>query len=207
MARSKSSGRWLKEHFKDQYVRLAQARGYRSRSAFKLIEMLERDRLLRPGMAVVDLGAAPGGWSQVAAAVLAGQGRIVALDILPMEALPEVEFIAGDFTEDEPLTALEELLAGTQVDLVMSDMAPNMSGMRVADQARAMYLAELALNFALKHLKPGGDFLVKVFHGEGFDEFLKFCRESFTNVSTRKPGASRPRSRELYILARGRRIE
>ncbi len=202
MARSKSSKRWLAEHFDDHYVKQAQKQGLRSRSAFKLLELQEKYRLIKPGMCVVDLGCAPGGWSQVAARETAAGGRVIGLDILPMEPLDGVEFLQGDFTEDEPLARLESLLAGQSVDLVLSDMAPNMSGMAAIDQAKAMYLAELALEFVRSQLKPGGDFLVKVFHGEGFDAYVREVRPLFDKVIVRKPDASRPRSREVYLLAR-----
>ena len=207
MARSKSSKRWLKEHFDDPYVKQAQQSGLRSRSAFKLVELDEKDGLLRPGLTVVDLGAAPGGWSQVAVERVGEHGRVIALDILPMEPLPGVTVLEGDFTEDAPLRALEAALDGNSVDLVMSDMAPNISGVAVADQARAMYLAELALAFAREHLSPGGDFVVKVFQGEGFDDYLRELRAAFDTVQVRKPKASRPRSREVYLVGRGRRVE
>lgn len=209
MARSKSSGRWLAEHHGDAYVKLARAEGYRSRAAFKLAQIQAKDRVLKPGMTVVDLGAAPGGWSQYALEVLKGQGRVLALDILPMEPLPEVEFIQGDFREAAPLAELEQRLAGASVDLVLSDMAPNISGVGPADQAGAMYLAELARDFALQWLKPGGDLLVKLFQGAGFDAYLKSLREHFGKVAIRKPEASRARSPEIYLLARGlkRRVE
>jgi 23S rRNA (uridine2552-2'-O)-methyltransferase len=207
MAKSKSSKRWLAEHFDDAYVRQAQQQGLRSRSAFKLRELQEKYGLIRPGMRVVDLGAAPGGWCQVALPLVGDRGRVLALDILVMEPLPGVDFIQGDFTEDEPLHRLEALLEGQRVDLVLSDMAPNMSGMAVTDQARAMYLAELALEFARSHLKPGGDFVVKLFQGSGFDDFVREVRSLFGTVQVRKPGASRPRSREVYLLARGFQVE
>ncbi|MGD2130921.1 MAG: 23S rRNA (uridine(2552)-2'-O)-methyltransferase RlmE [Lysobacterales bacterium] len=207
MARSKSSKRWLAEHFDDEFVRLAQQQGLRSRSAFKLQELDEKYRLIRPGMVVVDLGAAPGGWCQVVQHLLAGSGRLVALDILDMDPLPGVEFIQGDFTEDEPLARLEAILGGQKADLVLSDMAPNMSGMAAIDQAKAMYLAELAMHFALEHLKPGGDFVVKLFQGTDFDGFVREARKAFRNVLIKKPRASRPRSREVYLLARGYQVE
>lgn len=203
MARSKSSGRWLKEHFDDPYVQQAQRAGYRGRAAYKLLELQEKYRLVRPGDRVVDLGAAPGAWSQVALEALGGKGRLFALDILPMEPLEGAMIIEGDFTEDGPLKALEAALEGGKVDLVLSDMAPNMSGMNAVDQPRAMYLAELALAFAQDWLKPGGRFLVKVFHGEGFDPFLAECRQAFDKVTIRKPAASRSRSREVYLLGHG----
>lgn len=203
MKRSKSSQRWLKEHFGDPFVRRAQKEGLRSRAAYKLEELIERDRLLRPGMVVVDLGAAPGGWSQVVAQKLGGRGRIVALDVLPMPSIPGVDFIEGDFRESEILARLEGELAGRPVDLVLSDMAPNMSGVAVVDQARAMELAELALDFARRHLAPDGDFLIKLFQGAGFDAYLKDLRRDFAKVTMRKPKASRARSREVYALASG----
>ncbi len=203
MARSRSSRRWLQEHRGDPHVKRARAEGWRSRAALKLAELDRRDRLLRPGMTVVDLGAAPGGWSQYAARRLAGRGRVLALDRLPMEALPGVEFIQGDFTEAGPLEALRAALGGDPVHLVMSDMAPNLSGMKAVDQPRAMYLAELALDLAEEVLAPGGDFLVKVFQGEGLDAYRRRLRERFGRLLTRKPGASRARSAEVYLLARG----
>lgn len=205
MARSKSSKRWLQEHFDDTYVKRAQAEGLRSRAVFKLTELDEKYGLLAPGMVVVDLGAAPGGWSEVVAPRVGKGGRVIALDVLPMEPLPGVEFIEGDFTEAEPLEALETALGGSKANLVLSDMAPNMSGVAVTDQAKAMYLAELAFEFAAEHLKPGGDLLVKLFQGEGFDAFVQRCRKAYQSVVVRKPDASRPRSREVYLLARHRR--
>ena len=205
VARSKSSARWLKEHLSDPYVKRAQAEGWRSRAVFKLEELLERDRLLKPGMVVVDLGAAPGGWSQMVRERLGDAGRVVALDILPMQGLAGVEFIEGDFREDEVLKRLETMLAGAAVDLVLSDMAPNMSGVDSVDQARAMHLAELAQEFAQQHLKPGGAFLVKLFQGRGSDEYLKNLRGGYERVSMRKPKASRARSSEVYALATGKR--
>ncbi len=203
MARSKSSGRWLAEHHGDAYVRQAQAAGWRSRAVFKLAQIQGKDHLLKPGLTVVDLGAAPGGWSQYAAAALKGKGRVLALDILPMEPIQGVEWVAGDFREAAALGALERALHGGPVDLVLSDMAPNMSGVGPADQAAAIYLAELARDFALKHLRMGGDLLVKAFQGEGFDGFLQSLRKSFRTVAIRKPEASRARSAETYLLARG----
>lgn len=207
MARSKSSKQWLAEHFDDHFVKLAQQQGLRSRSAFKLIELHEKHQLVRPGMTVVDLGAAPGGWCQVVQPLVGPGGRIVALDVLPMDPLPGVQFIQGDFTEEAPLHELEAALGGVPVDLVLSDMAPNMSGMTVVDQAKAMYLAELALDFAGTWLKPGGDFVVKLFQGEDFDGYVKRVRTLFDKVRIVKPRASRPRSREVYLLARGRRVQ
>jgi 23S rRNA (uridine2552-2'-O)-methyltransferase len=212
MPRSKSSARWLKEHFSDAYVKRAQAEGLRSRAAFKLDELLDRDRLLKPGMVVVDLGAAPGGWSQLVRQRLGRKngewsGRVVALDILPMQGIGGVEFIEGDFREQRVLDALTERLGGAPVDLVLSDMAPNISGIEAADQARAMDLAELASDIACRHLKPGGSLLVKLFQGRGFDEYVRGLRAGFGRVTLRKPKASRARSREVYALATGRKIE
>lgn len=206
MAKSKSSKRWLAEHFDDHYVKLARQQGLRSRAAFKLIELNDKYRFLRKGMRVVDLGSAPGGWTQVVQRELGGHGRIIALDILPMDPVEGVTFIEGDFTEDEPLALLEEALGGHNADLVLSDMAPNMSGMGAVDQPRAMYLAELALAFAEQWLEPGGSFVVKVFHGEGFDSFVKQARSLFEKVQVRKPSASRPRSREVYVLGHRRKL-
>ena len=205
MARSKSSRRWLAEHFDDQYVKMAQQQGFRSRAAFKLMELNDKYKILRKGMRVVDLGSAPGSWTQVAQSILGDSGKVIALDVLVMDPLENVTFIQGDFTEDEPLALLEEALNGQTIDLVLSDMAPNMSGMGAVDQPRAMYLAELALSFAEKWLEPGGSLVVKVFHGEGFDTFVKQCRSMFDKVQIRKPSASRPRSREVYILGHRRK--
>jgi 23S rRNA (uridine2552-2'-O)-methyltransferase len=197
MKRSKTSKQWMQEHVSDPYVQRAQKDGYRSRAAYKLLEIDARDHLLKPGAVVVDLGATPGGWSQVAAA----RGcRVIALDLLPLPPLPGVEFIQGDFREDGVLAQLEQALGGRRVGLVISDMAPNISGIGVADQARAMHLAELALDFASNHLQPGGAFLVKVFQGAGFEDFLRAMRGHFGRVLTRKPGASRDRSSEVYLL-------
>jgi 23S rRNA (uridine2552-2'-O)-methyltransferase len=203
--RSKSSSRWLQEHFKDTYVKKAHATGARSRAIFKLEEIQQRDRLIKPGMTVVDLGAAPGGWSQFAAKILAGNGRVIALDVLPMPALEGVEFILGDFASDEVLQALRDSLKGEKADLVMSDIAPNMSGVGDVDQARAMALAELALDFTGEGLRHGGSFLVKVFQGQGFQEYLKVLRADFHDVTARKPKSSRARSPEVYLLARNYR--
>jgi len=207
MAKSKSSKRWLAEHFDDHYVKLAQAKGFRSRSAFKLLELQDKYQLIRAGMVVVDLGASPGGWSQLAAPLIGKKGELIALDILPMDTLPGVHFICADFTGDEALHELENTLQGRSVDLVLSDMAPNMSGMATIDQAKAMYLAELALDFARGHLKPGGIFLVKLFQGEGFDAYVREARSLFMKVQVRKPKASRPRSREVYLLARSFKLQ
>jgi len=205
VARSKSSARWLKEHFDDPYVKRAQAEGWRSRAVFKLEELLERDRLLKPGMVVVDLGAAPGGWSQMIRERLGDAVRIVALDILPMQGISGVEFIEGDFRDEAVVQRLEATLGGVKPDLVLSDMAPNMSGVNEVDQARAMDLAELAQEFARVHLKPGGAFLTKLFQGRGFDEYLKNLRKAYERVSMRKPKASRARSPEVYALALGKK--
>ena len=203
MARSKTSQRWLKEHFNDIYVQKAQQEGYRSRAVYKLMEIQEKDRLIRPGMVVVELGAAPGGWSQYVAQCLGGRGRMIALDILPMDALADVTFIQGDFREQAVLDALYAELGDSAVNLVISDMAPNTSGVRSVDQAKSMYLVELALNFAQSRLAPGGDFLTKIFHGPGFDTLLRSLKSQFLTVQTRKPEASRARSQETYLLARG----
>lgn len=200
--RTSSSSRWLAEHFSDAYVQRAQSQGWRSRAAFKLEEIQRRDHLIKPGMTIVDLGAAPGGWSQFAAKILAGKGLLVALDVLPMQSLAGVQFILGDFTETGVLESLEKALAGRPLDLVLSDMAPNISGQEDVDQPRAMQLAELALGFARPRLGPHGALLVKVFQGAGFAEFLQELRRGFETVATRKPGASRARSRELYLLAK-----
>jgi len=201
MSRSKSSSRWLREHFNDPYVKRAQSEGWRSRAVFKLEELIERDHLLKPGMVIVDLGAAPGGWSQIARERLGEKGRVVALDILPMQGIGGVEFIHGDFREDSVLKQLESLLDGAAVDLVLSDMAPNMSGMTAVDQPRSMHLVELAEEFAAAHLRVGGAFLTKVFQGEGFDDFVRRLRGGYERVSIRKPKASRARSPEVYALA------
>lgn len=205
MARSRSSQRWLQEHHNDHWVLEARRQGYRSRACFKLLEIQEKDRILRPGMTVVDLGSAPGSWSQVAVRLIGERGRIVASDILFMDSLAGVEFIQGDFTEEAPVQAIRAAVGAGGADLVMSDMAPNMSGINAVDQAGAMYLVELALELAVGVLKPGGDLLVKVFQGEGVDAFRAALRQHFNQVLTRKPKASRPRSREIYLLARGRR--
>ncbi|MDW7745800.1 23S rRNA (uridine(2552)-2'-O)-methyltransferase RlmE [Halomonas sp.] len=200
---SKTSKGWLKEHFDDRFVQQSWQDGYRSRASYKLLALDEKDRLLRRGMTVIDLGAAPGGWSQVAAEKVGSEGVVIASDILEMDALADVDFIQGDFTEESVLEAILAALGNRPVDLVMSDMAPNMSGMAAIDQPQAMYLVELALDLARQTLSPGGTFLAKVFQGEGFDAFLKELRVSFTRVVTRKPEASRARSREVYLLAEG----
>jgi 23S rRNA (uridine2552-2'-O)-methyltransferase len=205
MARSKSSGKWLAEHFTDEYVKRARKEGYRSRAVYKLKEIDERDRLLKPGLVVVDLGAAPGAWCQYVKERVGKNGRVIALDILPIEPLAGIEILQGDITEDATLEALMEAISGQPVDLVISDMAPNTTGIDSADQARAMYLAELAMDFAGRVLKPGGTFLVKVFQGSGFNELFKSLQQRFQRVATRKPKASRPRSAEQYLLATGYR--
>jgi len=203
MARSKSSHNWLREHFDDPYVKKAQQKGYRSRATFKLEEIDQKDKLIRHGMSVVDLGSAPGGWSDYALHRVGDKGKVIALDILPMTPLSGVHFIEGDFREDHVLDQLNEVLAGQSIDLVLSDMAPNMTGVDAIDQPGSMHLVELALDFAINNLSKQGDFLVKVFQGEGFDEFLKSMRSHFNKVTTRKPDASRARSREVYLLGRG----
>ncbi|BCA96939.1 ribosomal RNA large subunit methyltransferase E [Legionella antarctica] len=203
MRRTKSSKRWLDEHFNDVYVKKAQAEGYRSRAIYKLKEVDDKESLLKPGMTVVDLGAAPGGWTQYVSEKLQGKGLIVALDILPMDALPDVSFIHGDFREDNVLQELMNLIPERSLDLLLSDMAPNMSGSTAIDIPRAMYLVELAFDFAEKMLKPGGTMLVKIFHGSGFDDLVKQARASFEKVVIRKPSASRSRSKETYLLAKG----
>ncbi|MCS7486949.1 MULTISPECIES: 23S rRNA (uridine(2552)-2'-O)-methyltransferase RlmE [Marinomonas] len=202
MARSKSSNNWMKEHFDDPYVKKSQQDGYRSRASYKLIEINDKDKLFRPTMRVVDLGAAPGGWSQVAAKLVGDKGTVVASDILEMAPLPGVRFVQGDFTEQEVYEAILREIGDEKADLVISDMAPNMSGNSSTDQPQAMYLVELALDMASQVLRPGGNFLVKVFQGEGFEEYLKAMRAQFDSVVTRKPDASRARSREVYLLGR-----
>jgi 23S rRNA (uridine2552-2'-O)-methyltransferase len=204
MKPSKTSKQWMREHVNDPFVQLAQKEGYRSRAAYKLLEIDAKDRLLKPGTVVVDLGATPGGWSQVAAARVGRGGKVIALDLLPLDPLAGVDFILGDFREEAVLRQLEDFLQGKPVGLVISDMAPNMSGVASADQARAMHLAELAMGFAIEHLKPDGNFLVKVFQGAGFEDFLKIMRSRFARVVTRKPKASRDRSSEVYLLGSGK---
>ena len=203
MARSKSSSRWLQEHVNDPYVKQAQKDGYRSRSSYKLIELNERDRLIRPGMLIMDLGSAPGGWSQVAGRLVGDKGRVLATDILPMDPLKNVDFIQGDFREEAVLNQILEKLNGHNPDLIISDIAPNISGIDSADQASSMYLVELALDMARRVLKPKGNFVAKIFQGVGSQEYLKELRTSFEKVSIRKPAASRPRSREVYVVAKG----
>lgn len=204
--RSKSSARWLAEHESDPYVQQARKLGYRSRAVFKLKEINERDRLFKPGQTVIDLGAAPGGWCQFARPLLGKSGRMIALDILPMEPVDDVDVLCGDFREEPVLRELEALAPERSVDLVLSDMAPNLSGIDSADQAASIYLCELALEFAVNRLKPGGAFLAKVFQGEGFEAYLGQLRKTFASVAIRKPKASRARSREVYLLARQYRL-
>lgn len=203
MARSKSSNRWLEEHFNDHYVKQSQIDGYRSRASYKLLELNDKDKLIRSGMMVVDLGSAPGGWSQVAGRLVGDSGRVLASDILPMDSMEGVDFIQGDFTNEAIFNQLMERLGGARADLVISDMAPNMSGVDAVDQPQAMYLVELAFDMAQQVLKPKGSFVAKVFHGEGFDQFLKDIKLAFDKVVIRKPDASRPRSREVYLVAKG----
>ncbi len=203
MARSKSSKKWLREHFEDEYVKRARAEGFRSRSVYKLIEIHKRYKLLRPGIRVVELGAAPGGWSQYTASVIGTGGMLIAVDLLAMDPVPGVSFIHGDFTEMETLEKILDSLGGDRVDLVMSDMSPNISGMASIDQPKAMYLAELAFDLAEKVLGESGVFLVKLFQGEGFDSFVELVRRQSAKVQFVKPKASRPRSREVYLLATG----
>jgi 23S rRNA (uridine2552-2'-O)-methyltransferase len=205
MKRAKTSKAWMREHVNDFFVKQAKKEGYRSRAAYKLIEIAERDHLLAPGMTVVDLGAAPGGWSQVVAEKLGGRGKVIALDLLEMAPLPGVIFIQGDFREPLVLAELKKNLGNHAPDLVISDMSPNISGISVVDQARGMHLAELALEFAADQLNSGGNFLVKVFQGADFEGFLRMMRASFSRVITRKPEASRGRSSEMYLLGLGKR--
>jgi 23S rRNA (uridine2552-2'-O)-methyltransferase len=200
--RSKSSARWLTEHHNDEYVQRAQKEGWRSRAVFKLQQIQEAERLIKPGMRCVDLGAAPGGWSQYAARIIGAKGRIVATDILPMEGIAGVEFVQGDFREPDILQQVLQSLGADKVDLVLSDMAPNMAGIDAVDQPRSMYLAELAMEFADRVLAPGGDVLVKLFQGAGFDDFMRNARAKYARVVTKKPKASRSRSPEVYLLAR-----
>ncbi|BFT61197.1 23S rRNA (uridine(2552)-2'-O)-methyltransferase RlmE [Pseudomonas moorei] len=205
MARSKTSLGWLKRHVNDPYVKQAQKDGYRSRASYKLLEVQEKYKLIRPGMSVVDLGAAPGGWSQVTSRLIGGQGRLIASDILEMDSIPDVTFIQGDFTQDEVLARILEAVGNSQVDLVISDMAPNMSGTPAVDMPKAMFLCELALDLAARILKPGGNFVIKVFQGEGFDAYVKDARKKFDKVQMIKPDSSRGSSREQYMLAWGYR--
>ena len=201
-ARSKSSQQWLQEHNNDYYVKRAQEDGYRSRASYKLLEINKKDRLFKPSSVVVDLGSSPGGWSQVAAKLVGSKGKVIASDILQMDSIAGVDFILGDFTDTDILQKILDLLEKDVVDLVISDMAPNMSGIRGVDQPKAMYLVELALDLACQILKPGGNFVVKVFHGEGFDQYILELRKRFKRVVARKPEASRPRSREVYVVAK-----
>ena len=205
MARSKTSLGWLKRHVNDPYVKQAQKDGYRSRASYKLLEVQEKYKLIRPGMSVVDLGAAPGGWSQVTSRLIGGQGRLIASDILEMDSIPDVTFIQGDFTEDKVLAQILEAVGNSQVDLVISDMAPNMSGTPEVDMPKAMFLCELALDLAERILKPGGNFVIKIFQGEGFDVYLKDARKKFDKIQMIKPDSSRGSSREQYMLAWGYR--
>lgn len=204
MAKSHSSKRWLEEHFSDQYVQQSKKDGFRSRAAYKLIELHEKYKLFKPGMRIVDLGAAPGGWSQAAKQIIQDQGKIYALDILPMDPIAGVEFIQGDFTEDEPYEKLLELTQGKKIDWVISDMAPNMSGNKTTDQARACYLVELAIAFAEEALKPNGCFLAKAFQGSGFEQLANTLKKQYKNVSIKKPDSSRSRSSEIYLLAKNK---
>lgn len=203
MARSKSSNRWLKQHFRDPYVKRAQQEGFRSRSAYKLLEIQEKHKIIKRGMVIVDLGAAPGGWSQLAAKLVGEQGKVYALDILPMPALANVDFVQGDFREETVLQQFITHVHSKPIDLVISDMAPNLSGMRIIDQPKAMYLAELALNFAQQVLRSKGGFIIKTFQGEGFDVYLKLLHQLFTRISICKPAASRGSSAEVYLVATG----
>lgn len=205
MKKNKTSRAWVHDHVNDPYVQRAQAEGYRARAVYKLQEIDERDHLLKPGAVVVDLGAAPGSWCQLAVKRCAPKGRVIALDLLSMEPVAGVDFLLGDFTEQAVLEELEARLGGARVDVVLSDMAPNLSGVAAVDQARSVHLCELALDFALQHLKPGGQFLVKVFQGEGFMDFRKLMEASFATVQVRKPKASRDRSAEVYLLGKGPR--
>ena len=204
MAKKRGSSKaWLKEHRDDVYVQRAQADGYRSRACYKLLELNDKDRFIKPGMTVVDLGSAPGGWSQVAAQLVGHKGRVIASDILPMDAIAGVDFIQGDFTEQSVFDEIQAVIGTDQPSVVMSDMAPNMSGIVDVDQPKAMYLVELALDLAVRMLPQGGVFAAKVFHGEGFDDWLKSVRSNFQSVNSRKPAASRPRSKEVYVVAKG----
>ncbi len=203
MARSKSSSGWLQEHFKDQYVLKSQQEGYRSRAAYKLLQIQEKDKIIKPGMNIVDLGAAPGGWSQVARQFVGAKGKVVALDILPMDQLAQVEFVLGDFQEEAVLNELLAIVNNEPIDLVISDMAPNITGVKAVDQPKSIYLLELAIDLADQVLKPGGTLLMKIFQGEGFQPLLAELRQRYQKVITRKPDASRTRSAEVYLLAKG----
>ena len=201
MAKSKTSKQWLDRHINDDYVKRSVRDGYRSRAVYKLMELNDKSQFLKPGQIVVDLGAAPGGWSQVASSIIADTGKVIGLDLLPVDPMPDAEFIQGDFREGESLDILNKMLNGQRIDLVLSDMAPNISGVAAIDQPKAMYLCELALQFAQENLKPGGWFVVKIFQGEGFEAFLQDVRQYFGKVSMKKPKASRPKSREMYLVA------
>jgi len=207
MSKGSSSKNWRRRQDSDEFVKRAQAEGWRSRAVFKLMEIQERDRLIRRGSRVLDLGAAPGAWSQYASKIVGPEGRVIAVDLLEMDQIPGVDVIQGDFRDEKILEDVLQCIGTDRFDLVMSDMSPNISGMKSVDQPRAMYLAELALAFAIEWLKPGGDFLVKAFQGEGIDDYLRQCREAFDKVMIKKPKASRPRSREIYILGRGRKLQ
>jgi len=201
MAKSKTSKQWLDRHVNDDYVKRSVRDGYRSRAVYKLIELNDKSQFLKPGQVVVDLGAAPGGWSQVASTIIADSGKVIGLDLLPIDPMPDADFIQGDFREDESLDILNKMLKGKQVDLVLSDMAPNISGVAAIDQPKAMYLCELALQFAQENLKPGGWFVIKIFQGAGFEDFIQDVRRHFGKVSMKKPKASRAKSREMYLVA------
>ena len=205
MKKSHSSKQWLRRHVNDPYVQRSKREGYRSRSAYKLTEIDERDKLLRAGQVIVDLGAAPGGWSQVAAKRVGGAGKVIAIDLVEVEPIAGVTLIQADFGSRKGLEAVQAALEGGKADLVLSDMAPNLSGIAISDQARSMHLAEIARDFALLHLKPDGGFLVKIFQGAGYDDYLKSLRQAFRKVVVRKPAASRDESAEQYLLARGLR--
>ncbi|MFO1457028.1 MAG: RlmE family RNA methyltransferase [Steroidobacteraceae bacterium] len=203
MARTKSSSRWLQRHVNDPYVKQAQKDGYRSRSAYKLVELNQKDRLIRPGMRVMDLGSAPGGWSQVLSRTLGRQGKVLATDILPMDPIDNVDFIQGDFTDEAIVGQIQDWLGGAKFDLIVSDIAPNLTGIDSADQAGSIYFLELAVDTVRETLKPGATFVAKMFQGAGSDDWLRDLRKSFEKVSIRKPGASRPESREVYVVAKG----
>lgn len=205
MKQTKTSKAWMREHLNDHYVHLAQKEGYRSRAAYKLLEVADKDRLLQPGMVVVDLGSAPGSWSQVAAQKVGKSGAVFAIDILPMDSVTGVTFLQGDFREESVLHQFEALLGGRTVDLVISDLAPNIAGNAMMDMPRSIYLIELALDFAQRHLKPGGNYLVKAFQGSGYPEYMALLRQHFEQVLTRKPKASRDRSNEIYLLGKNKR--
>jgi 23S rRNA (uridine2552-2'-O)-methyltransferase len=203
MARSKSSASWLSRHLSDPFVKQAQKDGYRSRSAYKLVELNDKEKLIRPGMRIMDLGSAPGGWSQVAGKLVGAKGRVLATDILPMDSLPNVDFIQGDFTDDAIVDKLLGWLGGGKFDLIVSDIAPNITGIAVADQASSIHFLELALDTVCRTLRPGATFVAKMFQGSGSDEYLKELRQHFDKVSIRKPAASRKESREVYVVAKG----